>query len=83
MPEKLPPGCLYGRVLKSLEVSSFILTETAHTAMSRLPRHAHENSYFCFVLQGTYTELHRKRELVCEPLTLTYRSSGEKKLRAN
>ncbi len=75
--EKLPPGCLHGRILKSLEISSFIMTETAHTAMSRLPRHAHENSYFCFVLQGIYTELYGNRELVCKPSTLTFRHSGE------
>lgn len=75
--EKRPPGCLYGRIIKSLEVSSFILTETAHKAMSRLPSHAHENSYFCFVLQGVYTERHGNRELACEPSTLTFRHSGE------
>ena len=75
--EKRPSGCLYGQVIKSLEVSSFILTETAHKALSRLPRHAHENSYFCFVLQGVYTERCGSRELACEPATLTFRHSGE------
>ena len=54
--ERLRPGCLYGRVTKSLGVADFILTETAFDPHSRLPRHAHENSYFCFVLQGAYTE---------------------------
>ena len=77
MLKKLSPGCLYGRVLKNRASAGFILTETAHAAMSRLPRHAHENSYFCFVLEGVYTELYGKRELVCRPCTLTFRSSGE------
>ena len=77
MVEKLPPGRLYGRVIKSSAVSGFILTETAYEARSRLPRHAHENSYFCSVLQGTYTEKHGKREVVCKPSTLTFRGSGE------
>lgn len=77
MDETLPPGYMHGRILKSLEISSFILTETAHRAMSRLPRHAHENSYFCFILEGIYTEIYGKREVVCKPSTLTFRRSGE------
>ena len=77
MVEKLPPGRLHGHVIKSLEVSQFIFTETAHEARSKIPPHAHENSYFCFVLQGTYTEKHGKREVVCKPSTLTFCGSGE------
>lgn len=77
MVEKLPPGCLHGDVIKSLEVSGFILTETAHRARSRLPEHAHQNSYFCFVLQGVYTEQYGGREIVCKPSTLTFRGSAE------
>ncbi len=77
MVERLPPGRLHGHVIKSLEVSGFILTETAHDARSRLPRHAHDNSYFCFVLQGAYTEKCGKQEVVCKPSSLTFRGSGE------
>jgi AraC family transcriptional regulator len=62
--ERLRPGC-------------FILTETAYDAHSRLPRHAHESSYFCFVLQGAYTERYGNREVVCRPSALTFRSSRQ------
>lgn len=75
--ERLRPGCLHGRVKKSLGVAGFILTETAFDAHSRLPRHAHENSYFCFGLQGVYTERFGNREVVCQPSTLTFRASGQ------
>ena len=77
MVERLPQGHWYGRVIKSLEISGFILTETAHHAASRLPQHAHENSYFCFVLQGAYAEKSGKQEVLCKPSTLTFRGSGE------
>src|SRR5215813_7041948 len=77
MVERLQPGCLHGRVTKSLRVSDFILTESAFSAHSILPRHAHENSYFCFVLQGVYTERYGKREVVCQPSTLTFHASGQ------
>lgn len=75
--ERLRPGALHGRVTKSLGVADFILTESAFDPHSRLPRHAHENSYFCFVLQGVYTERYGNREVVCQPSALTFRSSGQ------
>jgi AraC family transcriptional regulator len=77
MVERLPSGRWYGRVIKSLAISGFILTEAAHSARSRLPRHAHENSYFCLVLQGAYAEKSGKQQVVCTPSTLTFRGSGE------
>ena len=75
--QRLRPGALHGRVTKSLRVADFILTEAAFVPHSRLPRHAHENSYFCFGLQGVYTERHGKREVVCRPSALTFRSSAQ------
>ena len=77
MVERLRPGCLHGSIVKSLRVSDFILTETTYKAHSRLPRHAHESSYFCFVLQGIYTERYDQREVICRPATLTFRTSGQ------
>jgi len=73
--ERLRPGRLHGRVTKSLEVADFILTESAFDPHSKLPLHAHENSYFCFVLQGVYTEQYGNREVVCRPSALTFRAS--------
>ena len=77
MVERLQPGRLHGHVIRSLKVSDFILTETAFSAHARLPQHAHENSYFCFVLQGVYTERYGKQEVVCRPSTLTFHASGQ------
>ena len=75
--ERLRPGCLHGRVTKSLRVADFTLTESAFDPYSRLPRHAHENSYFCFVLHGAYTERYGNREVVCRPSALTFRASRQ------
>lgn len=75
--KRLQPGCLHGRAVKSLTVTDFILTESAYEAKSLLPKHAHENSYFCFVLKGIYTERYGRKELVCKPLTVTFRNAGE------
>lgn len=75
--EKLSPGCSHGKTLKSLEVAEFIITENVHLAGSRISEHAHENAHFCFVLQGSYSEFDGRRELSCEPSTLTFRPPGE------
>lgn len=77
MIKKLAAGCLHGKVLKSLQVNDFILSETWHPAKSKLLKHSHSNPYFCFVLEGVYTELYGKKELVCNPSTLTFRAAGE------
>jgi AraC family transcriptional regulator len=77
MVEKLRPGSLQGRVTKSLRVSDFILTEASYDAGSRLPPHAHERSYFCFVLHGAYTERYGRREILCKPSTVTFREADE------
>jgi hypothetical protein len=77
MLRKLAAGCLHGKIIKSLQVNDFILSETSHPAKSRILRHSHSNPYFCFVLQGAYTELYGKKELFCNPSTLTFRSADE------
>jgi AraC family transcriptional regulator len=77
MVKKLAEGCLHGKILKSLQISDFILSETWHPAKSKILRHSHSNPYFCYVLQGTYTELYGKKEVICNPATLTFRSADE------
>jgi AraC family transcriptional regulator len=77
MIQRLRPGRLHGHVTKSVRVADLILTESAFDAHCRLPRHAHENSYFCFVLQGVYTERYGNREVMCQPSTLAFRQSGQ------
>jgi AraC family transcriptional regulator len=77
MVEKLQPGSLQGRVTKSLRVSDFVLTEASYDARSRLPPHAHERSYFCFVLQGVYTERYARQEILCKPASVTFRTADE------
>lgn len=77
MVEKLRPGYLQGRVTKSLRVSDFVLTEATYNARSRLARHTHERSYFCFVLHGAYTERYGRREILCKPSSVTFRAADE------
>ena len=75
--KRLRPGNLHGHVTKTLRVADFILTESAFDPHTKLPRHAHENSYFCFGLQGAYTERYGQREVLLRPAALTFRSSAQ------
>lgn len=67
---KLFPGHLYGYVLRGREVAGLALRETSYPPNLELPRHSHEQAYFCFVLQGTYTEIYGSRTRTCKPSAL-------------
>ncbi len=77
MQPKLPCGHFYGRVVRSRTVADFILTETVHAPLTRLPRHSHVNAYFCLVRRGAYTEVYGSRTRACGPLTLAFHPAGE------
>src|SRR5216684_1932563 len=70
-------GYPYGETLKNISVSGFTLTETAYTSILRLPKHSHEQAYFCFVLGGSFTEVSGKRTRSCHPSTLIFHPAGE------
>ncbi len=68
---------LYGDILGATSVAGFTLTETAYAASLKLPKHSHEQAYFCFVLNGRFTEIYGKRTRDCCPLTLVFHPIGE------
>jgi AraC family transcriptional regulator len=70
-------GKFYGRVQQQTEVAGVGLTETVYPAYVRLPPHAHNSPYFCFVVNGNYTETFGPRERLCGPRTLVFHPAGE------
>ena len=74
---KLTSGRLYGDVLRRSSVAGCILTETAYSPNLRLPKHSHEKAYFCFVLQGSFTEIYGRRSRACKRATLVFHPSDE------
>src|SRR5712692_9298376 len=69
---------VYGTVLRSRVVAEFTLTETAYTPGLQLPKHSHQSAYFCFVLQGSFTEFYEQESRACKPSTLIFHPSGER-----
>lgn len=68
---------LFGTTLKTLALGELILTETQYPPFSRLPEHSHDFAYFCFVLQGTFTEKFGRQQRLCQPSTLIFHTPDE------
>jgi len=67
----------HGIVLKNSEVAGLTLTETAYAPNLNLPKHAHLSAYFCFVLQGSFTEVYERRSRACGSSALIFHPAGE------
>ncbi len=70
-------GCLYGQILGSTSIATFTLTETVYLPGLTLPKHSHQQAYFCFVLGGNFTEVYGKHTRPCRPSTLIFHPAGE------
>jgi AraC family transcriptional regulator len=69
----LKQGEYLGREVARRALDDVVLTETAYGAGSRLPRHTHEDPYFCLVLSGSYSESFCASETwTCTPATLLF-----------
>jgi AraC family transcriptional regulator len=77
MPLQLPPGSLYGEILRSHKVSSFELSERVYPARFRTPRHSHKQALFCYVVQGDYTETYGRKTRECSSSALLFHPANE------
>lgn len=77
MDRKLSCGHYFGEVVRSRHVAGLILTETRYAPGVQLPRHSHEDAYFCLVRRGSYTESYGNKSRACRPLTLAFHPPGE------
>ncbi len=74
---QLLSGQWYGDTMNKHCIEGLILSETSYNSNLKLPRHSHEQSYFCFVLKGVYTESCRKTEKICTKSMLIYHPADE------
>jgi AraC family transcriptional regulator len=59
------PNNLSSKVLKSAEAAGFVLTDNIYPAGYGTPLHAHDDAYFCFVVEGNYTLEYNGRGHFC------------------
>src|SRR6185503_18120311 len=74
---KLLSGRWYGDTLNKDSVAGLTLTETVYGSNLKLPRHSHEQAYFCLVLKGSYTESYGRRTRSCKMATLIFHPGDE------
>jgi AraC family transcriptional regulator len=66
-----------GEIIDSKQIAGFYLTETVYAPNVKVPRHSHRHACFCFVLEGTYRELYRRKAIECRPSNLIFRPAEE------
>ena len=69
-------GSLYGDILGNTSIAGFTLTERVYVPGLILPKHSHEQTYFCFVLGGRFTEVYAGHSRSCRPFTLIFNPAG-------
>jgi AraC family transcriptional regulator len=76
-PVRLAPGQQYGQPINSLEVGSFRLCERTYPPGYITPVHSHERALFCFVVNGSYSEIYGNLTRSCGPATLLFHPAEE------
>ena len=67
----------HGRLIHRRQLQLFTVSETVYDPGDRLPNHAHDIPYFCFVLKGRFSELRGLTSHECEAATLIFHPAGE------
>lgn len=62
---ELTTGQYYGKVLQSLNLDGVIISKSYYKDKSSLPLHYHKNPYFCYVLNGKYSEYSVRTDFTC------------------
>lgn len=70
-------GHFHGDRLERRVTGDFILTEDSYDPGTTIPDHHHAWPYFCFVLEGAFTERCGRRDRDCGPGDLIYHPLGE------
>lgn len=62
---KLASGQYYGSIFQTANINGLILTKSDYEQQSSIPKHYHNNPYFCYVLDGCYTEHSSQKRITC------------------
>lgn len=70
-------GQFYGETKRKRKIRGFTLAETIYPPLLCIPRHSHEDAYFCLVLRGSYSEVYGSKSRTCSPFTLAFHPQAE------
>lgn len=77
MQPSLALGEFFGQMLAKREVDGFVLTETSYQPGLQIPKHSHEDAYFCLVRNGTFSEKLGDTVRICKSSVVNFHPAGE------
>jgi AraC family transcriptional regulator len=72
-----PEGEFYGQIARAVRANGLTLTEAAYPPGFRTPQHAHDQAYFCLILEGDSLQTYGTRTRVLRPFTSYFCPAGE------
>lgn len=72
-----PKQDVFGETLRRRVLPNFRFVESIYSPRMELPMHAHHLSFFCFVMDGRFTERNDRRSVLYQPHSLIFRPAGE------
>jgi AraC family transcriptional regulator len=73
---RLSFGKFIGQTRKETNAQGFTFVEVLDRSDEEVPRHTHEDSHFCFILDGAYITSARNVDKICSPATLLFNPEG-------
>lgn len=68
--ERLKRGQFYGTIVRRAVVTGATLSIVRHTQAKQLPVHAHDQPYFCLLVEGEYNETYADRTIAYSPFSI-------------
>jgi AraC family transcriptional regulator len=62
---ELKTGQYFGNVVHTVDIEGLIISKSHYQRNFSLPLHYHKNPYFCYVLEGNYSEHSGNKKLLC------------------
>lgn len=73
--QKLKAGEHFGKVFHKCRIPSAIVSESVYRRSICLPEHSHELGFFTFIIDGHYSEVVKRRDVVYSPQTVLWRQA--------
>ncbi len=73
--QKLKAGEHFGKVFHKCRIPTAIVTESLYRKSICLPEHSHELGFFTLIIDGHYSEIVKRKDVVYSPRTVVWRQA--------
>jgi AraC family transcriptional regulator len=74
---KLASGHFFGEAIRKIDIAGLTLFEAQYPSGLKIPKHTHEQSCYCFVLQGSFNSTYGQKNRECRPLSVAFHPYDE------